>query len=130
MRVLRGIGLSKEVSEAFPVYEAETSTFSVESTVSRFEMRVLRGIGLSKEVSEAFPVYEAETSTFSVESLFSLTKHTEDTLPYSSGQCPKGNISIEKAASEDNIADILSLPLNRESLNYLSLGLEMMEHIL
>ncbi|GJW97418.1 hypothetical protein Tco_0179226 [Tanacetum coccineum] len=39
--------------------------------------------------------------------------------PFLSGQCPKGNIFIEKVASEDNIADILSLPLKRESLNYL-----------
>ncbi|GJR13827.1 hypothetical protein Tco_0796479 [Tanacetum coccineum] len=46
-------------------------------------------------------------------------KHIEDTSPFPSGQCPKGNISLEKVASEDNIADILSLPLKRESLNYL-----------
>ncbi|GKC00344.1 hypothetical protein Tco_0986480 [Tanacetum coccineum] len=48
---------------------------------------------------------------------------------FPSGQCPKGNISIEKVTSEDNIADILSLPLKRESLNYLRQGLGMMEHI-
>ncbi|GJV49725.1 hypothetical protein Tco_1439937 [Tanacetum coccineum] len=36
---------------------------------------------------------------------------------------------FEKVASEDNIADILSLPLNRESSNCLCLGLGMMEHI-
>ncbi|GJV60477.1 hypothetical protein Tco_1466577 [Tanacetum coccineum] len=57
------------------------------------------------------------------------TKHTEDTSLFSSGQCPKGNISIEKVASEDNIADILSLPIKRKSLNYLRLGLRMIEHI-
>ncbi|GJR74679.1 hypothetical protein Tco_0087044 [Tanacetum coccineum] len=57
------------------------------------------------------------------------TKHTEDTSPFPSGQCPKGNISIDKIASEDNITDILSLPLTRESFNYLRLGLGMMEHI-
>ncbi|GJV30234.1 hypothetical protein Tco_1386682 [Tanacetum coccineum] len=34
-------------------------------------------------------------------------------------QCPKGNISVKKVASKDNIADILSLPLKHESLNYL-----------
>ncbi|GJR91599.1 putative reverse transcriptase domain-containing protein [Tanacetum coccineum] len=34
----------------------------------------------------------------------------------------KGNISIEKVSSEDNIADILTKPLKREPLNYLRLG--------
>ncbi|GJV51045.1 hypothetical protein Tco_1446786 [Tanacetum coccineum] len=33
----------------------------------------------------------------------------------------KGNISIEEVASEDNVTDILSLPLKRESFNYLRL---------
>ncbi|GKD49051.1 hypothetical protein Tco_1278027 [Tanacetum coccineum] len=56
-------------------------------------------------------------------------KHTEDTSPFPSGQCPKGNISIEKVVSEDNIADILSLPLKCESFNYFRLSLGMMEHI-
>ncbi|GJY21407.1 putative reverse transcriptase domain-containing protein, partial [Tanacetum coccineum] len=39
----------------------------------------------------------------------------------------KGNISIEKISSEDNIADILTKPLKREPFNYLRLGLGMME---
>ncbi|GJX24481.1 retrovirus-related pol polyprotein from transposon TNT 1-94 [Tanacetum coccineum] len=39
------------------------------------------------------------------------------------------NISIEKVTSEDNIADILTKPLKRESFNYLRLGLGMMEQI-
>ncbi|GJS54766.1 hypothetical protein Tco_0628128 [Tanacetum coccineum] len=56
-------------------------------------------------------------------------EHTEDTSPFPSGQCPKGNISIEKVASEDNIVDILSLPLKRESLNYLRQCLGLMELI-
>nr|GFB55155.1 hypothetical protein [Tanacetum cinerariifolium] len=47
--------------------------------------------------------------------LHNFMKHIEDTSPFHSGQCPKGNISIEKVASEDNIADIISLPLKRES---------------
>ncbi|GJZ86816.1 hypothetical protein Tco_0658426 [Tanacetum coccineum] len=55
--------------------------------------------------------------------------HTEDTSPFPSRQCPYGNISIEKVASEDNIVDIISLLLKRESLNYLRPGLGMMEHI-
>ncbi|GKA65697.1 hypothetical protein Tco_0765404 [Tanacetum coccineum] len=59
----------------------------------------------------------------------SVTKHTEDTSSFHSGQYPKGNISIEKVASEDKIAGILSLPLKRESLNYLRQGLGLMEHI-
>ncbi|GJX21417.1 hypothetical protein Tco_0224094 [Tanacetum coccineum] len=41
----------------------------------------------------------------------------------------KGHISIEKVPSVDNIADILTKPLKRESFNYLHLGLGMMEHI-
>nr|GEW67542.1 copia protein [Tanacetum cinerariifolium] len=39
------------------------------------------------------------------------------------------NISIEKVSSKDYIADILIIPLKRESFNYLNLGLGMMEHI-
>ncbi|GJS73192.1 retrovirus-related pol polyprotein from transposon TNT 1-94 [Tanacetum coccineum] len=41
----------------------------------------------------------------------------------------KGHISIKKVPSVDNIADILTNPLKRESFNYLRLGLGMMEHI-
>ncbi|GKF26823.1 copia protein, partial [Tanacetum coccineum] len=41
----------------------------------------------------------------------------------------KGHVSIEKVPSADNIADILTKPLKRESFNYLRLGLGMMEHI-
>ncbi|GKE31363.1 retrovirus-related pol polyprotein from transposon TNT 1-94 [Tanacetum coccineum] len=40
-----------------------------------------------------------------------------------------GHISIEKVPFIDNIADILTKPLKRESFNYLHLGLGMMEHI-
>nr|GEW26828.1 retrotransposon protein, putative, unclassified [Tanacetum cinerariifolium] len=39
----------------------------------------------------------------------------------------KGNISIEKVSSEDNIADILNRPLKREPFNLLRLGLGLME---
>ncbi|GJR19248.1 hypothetical protein Tco_0967775 [Tanacetum coccineum] len=39
----------------------------------------------------------------------------------------KGNITIKKVPSEDNIADILTKPLKRESFNYLRLGLGRME---
>ncbi|GJT03872.1 hypothetical protein Tco_0838334 [Tanacetum coccineum] len=42
----------------------------------------------------------------------------------------KGNISIEKVAYEDNIADIFTKPLKREVFNYLRLGLGMMELIM
>ncbi|GJZ52741.1 retrovirus-related pol polyprotein from transposon TNT 1-94 [Tanacetum coccineum] len=42
----------------------------------------------------------------------------------------KGNFSIEKFASEDNIADIFTKPLKREVFNYLRLGLGMMELIM
>nr|GEW05590.1 hypothetical protein [Tanacetum cinerariifolium] len=41
----------------------------------------------------------------------------------------KGHISIEKVSSVDNIADILTKPLKRESFNYLCLGSGMIEHI-
>ncbi|GJT94818.1 copia protein [Tanacetum coccineum] len=43
--------------------------------------------------------------------------------------CDKGNISIEKVSSVDNIADILTKSLKRESFNYLCLGFGMMEHV-
>ncbi|GJY12806.1 retrovirus-related pol polyprotein from transposon TNT 1-94 [Tanacetum coccineum] len=42
----------------------------------------------------------------------------------------KGNISIEKVASEDNIGDIFTKPLKRKVFNYLILGLGMMELIM
>ncbi|GJV60733.1 hypothetical protein Tco_1466833 [Tanacetum coccineum] len=45
------------------------------------------------------------------------------------GGLKKGQYSIEKVSSVDNIADILTKPLKRESFNYLRLGLGMMEHI-
>ncbi|GJW36773.1 hypothetical protein Tco_0059693 [Tanacetum coccineum] len=41
----------------------------------------------------------------------------------------KGHISIEKVPPVDNIADILTKPLKRESFNNLRLGLGMMKHI-
>ncbi|GJW25791.1 retrovirus-related pol polyprotein from transposon TNT 1-94 [Tanacetum coccineum] len=41
----------------------------------------------------------------------------------------KGHISIEKVPSIDNVADILTKSLKRESFNYLRLALGMMEHI-
>ncbi|GJV99505.1 copia protein [Tanacetum coccineum] len=40
----------------------------------------------------------------------------------------KGNILMEKVASEDNIADILTKPLKRKTFNYLRLGLGMLKH--
>ncbi|GKC97259.1 hypothetical protein Tco_1167534 [Tanacetum coccineum] len=40
----------------------------------------------------------------------------------------KENILMEKVTSEDNIADILTKPLKRETFNYLRLGLEMLRH--
>ncbi|GKC18644.1 hypothetical protein Tco_1020794 [Tanacetum coccineum] len=41
----------------------------------------------------------------------------------------KGHISIEKVLFVDNITDILTKSLKRESFNFLRLGLGMMEHI-
>ncbi|GKB69929.1 retrovirus-related pol polyprotein from transposon TNT 1-94 [Tanacetum coccineum] len=59
----------------------------------------------------------------------SRTKHIEIRHHFLRDNVQKGNISIEKVSSEDNIADILTKPLKREPFNYLRLGLGMMEHI-
>ncbi|GJU79531.1 hypothetical protein Tco_1281896 [Tanacetum coccineum] len=57
------------------------------------------------------------------------TKHIEIRHHFLRDNVQKGHISIEKVSSFDNIADILTKPLKRESFNYLRLGLGMMEHI-
>ncbi|GJZ71970.1 hypothetical protein Tco_0635821 [Tanacetum coccineum] len=59
----------------------------------------------------------------------SQTKHIEIQHHFLRDNVQKGNISIEKVSSEDNIADILTKPLKREPFNYLRLGLGMMEQI-
>ncbi|GJU23567.1 retrovirus-related pol polyprotein from transposon TNT 1-94 [Tanacetum coccineum] len=59
----------------------------------------------------------------------SYTKHIEIRHHFLRDNVQKGHISIEKVPSVDNIADILTKPLKRESFNYLSLGVGMMEHI-
>ncbi|GJT32262.1 retrovirus-related pol polyprotein from transposon TNT 1-94 [Tanacetum coccineum] len=59
----------------------------------------------------------------------SRTKHIEIRHHFLRDNVQKGHISIEKVTSIDNIADILTKPLKRESFNYLRLGLGMMEHI-
>ncbi|GKA56171.1 hypothetical protein Tco_0755243 [Tanacetum coccineum] len=59
----------------------------------------------------------------------SRTKHIEIRHHFLRDNVQKGHISIEKVSSIDNIADILTKPLKRESFNYLRLGLGMMEHI-
>ncbi|GKB48972.1 hypothetical protein Tco_0899725 [Tanacetum coccineum] len=56
-------------------------------------------------------------------------KHIEIHHHFICDNVQKGNISIEKVSSEDNIADILTKPLKCESFNYLRLGLGMMEQI-
>ncbi|GJY65930.1 retrovirus-related pol polyprotein from transposon TNT 1-94 [Tanacetum coccineum] len=60
----------------------------------------------------------------------SRTKHIEIRHHFLRDNVQKGHISIEKVSSVDNIADILTKSLKRESFNYLRLGLGMMEHIL
>ncbi|GJZ68772.1 retrovirus-related pol polyprotein from transposon TNT 1-94 [Tanacetum coccineum] len=60
----------------------------------------------------------------------SRTKHIEIRGHILRDNVQKGNISIEKVASDDNIADIFTKPLKREVFNYLRLGLEMMELIM
>ncbi|GKE12442.1 hypothetical protein Tco_1415993 [Tanacetum coccineum] len=57
----------------------------------------------------------------------SRTKHIEICHHFLCDNVQKGNISIEKVASEDNIADIFTKPLKREVFNCLRLGLGMME---
>ncbi|GJU66207.1 hypothetical protein Tco_1252466 [Tanacetum coccineum] len=59
----------------------------------------------------------------------SRTKHIEIRHHFLRDNVQKGNISIEKVSSEDNIADILTKPLKREPFSYLRLGLGMMEQI-
>ncbi|GJR54777.1 hypothetical protein Tco_1405298 [Tanacetum coccineum] len=59
----------------------------------------------------------------------SRTKHIEIRHHFLHDNVQKGNISIEKVPSKDNIADILTKPLKREPFNYLRLGLGMMKHI-
>nr|GEW51154.1 retrovirus-related Pol polyprotein from transposon TNT 1-94 [Tanacetum cinerariifolium] len=59
----------------------------------------------------------------------SRTKRIEIRHRYLHDNIQKGHISIEKVPSVDNIANILTKPLKRESFNYLHLGLGMMEHI-
>ncbi|GKB23576.1 hypothetical protein Tco_0862977 [Tanacetum coccineum] len=60
----------------------------------------------------------------------SRTKHIEIRHHFLRDNVQKGNISIEKVASEDNIADVFTKPLKREVFNYLRLGLGMMELIM
>ncbi|GJX10165.1 retrovirus-related pol polyprotein from transposon TNT 1-94 [Tanacetum coccineum] len=59
----------------------------------------------------------------------SRTKHIKIRHHFLRDNVQKGHISIKKVPSVDNIADILTKPLKRESFNYLRLGLGMMEHI-
>lgn len=59
----------------------------------------------------------------------SRTKHIEIRHHFLRDNVQKGNITIEKVASEDNIADIFTKPLKRELFNHLRLGLRMMKQI-
>ncbi|GJS55423.1 copia protein [Tanacetum coccineum] len=58
----------------------------------------------------------------------SRTKHIEIHHHFLRDNVQKGNISIEKVSSKDNIADILTKP-KRKPFNYLRIGLGMMEQI-
>ncbi|GKE72809.1 hypothetical protein Tco_1534850 [Tanacetum coccineum] len=60
----------------------------------------------------------------------SRTKHIEIRHHFLRDNVQKGNISIEKVTSKDNIADILTKPLKCEVFNYLRLGLGMIELIM
>ncbi|GJW39838.1 hypothetical protein Tco_0065683 [Tanacetum coccineum] len=59
----------------------------------------------------------------------SRTKHIEIRHHFLRDNVQKGNISIKKVSSKDNIADILTKPLKRKPFNYLCLGLGMMVQI-
>ncbi|GJX37586.1 retrovirus-related pol polyprotein from transposon TNT 1-94 [Tanacetum coccineum] len=59
----------------------------------------------------------------------SRTKRIEIHYHFLRDNVQKGHISIKKVVSVDNVIDILTKPLKRESFNYLRLGLGMMEHI-
>nr|GEZ33518.1 copia protein [Tanacetum cinerariifolium] len=59
--------------------------------------------------------------------LYSRTKHIEIRHHFLHDNVQKGNISIEKVSSKDNIANILTKPLKREPFNLLRLGLGLME---
>ncbi|GKA02568.1 hypothetical protein Tco_0675233 [Tanacetum coccineum] len=61
---------------------------------------------------------------------YSRTKHIEIRHHFLRNNVQKGNISIEKVASEDNIADMFTKLLKREVFNYLRLGLRIMELIM
>ncbi|GJR66546.1 retrovirus-related pol polyprotein from transposon TNT 1-94 [Tanacetum coccineum] len=60
----------------------------------------------------------------------SRTKHIEIRHHFLRDNVQKGNISIEKVASEDKIADIFTKLLKCEVFNYLRLGIGMMELIM
>ncbi|GJZ38528.1 retrovirus-related pol polyprotein from transposon TNT 1-94 [Tanacetum coccineum] len=57
------------------------------------------------------------------------TKHIEIHHHFLRDNVQKGNISIEKVSSKDNIARILTITIQRASFIYLRLGLGMMEQI-
>ncbi|GJV90243.1 hypothetical protein Tco_1538056 [Tanacetum coccineum] len=57
----------------------------------------------------------------------SRTKHIEIRHHFLCDNIQRGNISIEKVSSEDNIANILTKPLKREPFNLVRLGLGLME---
>ncbi|GKD28608.1 hypothetical protein Tco_1239386 [Tanacetum coccineum] len=59
--------------------------------------------------------------------LYFRTKHIEIRHHFFRDNVQKGNISIEKVSSEDNIADILTKRLKRGPFNLLRLGLDLME---
>ncbi|GJS91732.1 copia protein [Tanacetum coccineum] len=59
--------------------------------------------------------------------LHSRTKHIKICHYFLRDNVQKGNISIEKVSSEDNIADILTKPLKRKPFNLLRLSLGLMK---
>jgi len=61
--------------------------------------------------------------------LHSRTKHIEIRHHFLRDNVQKGNIVIEKIDTSENVADIFTKALNKETFNTLRLGLGMMEYV-
>ncbi|GJZ79461.1 retrovirus-related pol polyprotein from transposon TNT 1-94 [Tanacetum coccineum] len=105
---------------------------------SKYIKDMLKKFGLEDSKPMKTPISTETKLTKDVEGAIDLsknpvqhsrTKHIEIRHHFLHDNVKKGNISIEKVSSEDNIADILTKPLKREPFNYLRLGLGMMEQI-
>jgi hypothetical protein len=60
--------------------------------------------------------------------LHSRTKHIDLRHHFLRDNVQKGNIEITKVPSEENVADIFTKPLKKETFQIMRLGLGMLEH--